>query len=145
MNNSQARAILNQFLAVYAWRFSYCSHTWWAWNVDDPGWDYVDAKHQMARVFVIIAEDLFPDQRRIVNQADTDHVLKMFLRELRFLMTEGRLPAPPTPGSRRSFDSPAPGARPGPVRPSGSGPRPAVPSRELEDPTGTGGIDDLEL
>jgi hypothetical protein len=139
MDNSQARAIVDQFLAVYAWQFAYVNRTWWHWIGDKSTWDYVDARHHMRRVFVIIAEDLFPQTQKLVRQVNQDYVFNALAAELRWPLTQGDLPCGPKPGSRHSSEPPAPATRPEPDQPSESAPHPAVPSQELDHPDGTDG------
>ena len=139
MDNTQARALINDFLAVYGWLYRYVNRTWWRWDVDTECWEYVDARHFMRQAFAGLAEDLFPQIRKLWGQVQQDYVFTVLLRELRFPLTAANLPSRPTPGSRHSSAAPAPVTRPVPGQPSEPGHHRAVPSLESDHQAGTGG------
>ena len=107
MDARHAQSLVDQFLAVYAWQFSYVNGSWWRWDVDTNTWEYVDVRPVLHQIFGIIAEDVFPGQVKIARQTQQPYMLNEILRALAFQLTGPNLPAPPKPGSRLPSSAPA--------------------------------------
>lgn len=94
------RALIKQFLAVYAWQYAYCNGSWWRWDVDEAHWDPMGVVQHLGNVFVIIARDLYPKVVKIQHQAGMDYIIKGWMKDLRPYLLTATLPCPPRPGSR---------------------------------------------
>ena len=95
MDTRHVRVILPYFLAVYGWMFRFVNGSWWAWNVDEEHWDWMDAKGRIGDILVIITRDSFPGEPKILAQIERQYIQEQLIRQLRPHLAHAVLPGSP--------------------------------------------------